>query len=609
MSNIFDRLKIKFKLMIAPGIVLLFFLFFGGFTYNALYNQKTLLDEIYNTRFQRYLDTAEILTDVTKVHGSLYRMLSWVSANFDNEKIKNLGEDQKKTIENVITKISNLILTQKLSKEENELYKNSFSLLTEYKDWAYRVIGMSLSDISIATMFMGTTDAKYQLLEKELDQLKEYEKSNCKVSYSSSINNFSLLLKILVTIFILSFIISTLIIVYMTRHISNPIKSLTISFKDISEGRGDLSKDIQIKSKDETGELAMNFNIFLDKLNQDMFSLKKKALKFNETAENMTNTSSQLALSSEQQASSTEEMYSTMEEFTITLDYIKENILKQNEIINMTMSLIEKLSNGVNSIVNNTQQIKEKMNENIKSSEIGEEKINQSVKETINMNNNIKEIALKIKKAGEQSENIDGILKIIENIAEQTNMLAMNAAIEAAHAGNAGGGFAIVASEVRKLAENTAHSVQDISQLIGNIKSSINEAVAITEKGGKIAEEGIKLSNESINALDEIMKNIQNSHSMILEIAKISDGQGKAAIDVIQSSEKLRHFSDEIKVSIEEQTKAAGQIIETVGNISKATEDNARSADDLANMAKSMQTENNELVFIVNKFKLKENEM
>jgi twitching motility protein PilJ len=170
----------------------------------------------------------------------------------------------------------------------------------------------------------------------------------------------------------------------------------------------------------------------------------------------------------------------------------------------------------------------------------------------------------KIKGLGERSLEIGAIIEVINEIATQTNLLALNAAIEAARAGEQGKGFAVVADEVRKLAERAARATKDITGLIKGIQVETSEAVTIMEEGTREVEEGTKLADQAGAALREIEQIVKQTATLMTDITR-------AAADQVKSTESVVHTMDNISQLTQETTHGVQDTVATINSLADLT--------------------------------------
>jgi methyl-accepting chemotaxis protein len=341
-----------------------------------------------------------------------------------------------------------------------------------------------------------------------------------------------------IIVFLLAFVFS--------GQITSPIIKTTLALKDISEGEGNLTKTIEVSSKDEIGDLARYFNATLEKIKTLVLVIKNQAVALfdigNELAANMTETAAAINEITANiqsikgrvinQSSSVTETNAAMEQIAVNIDKLNGHVDRQSENVSRSSSAIEEMLTNIQSVtqtlVINAGNVKELMD----ASEVGR--------------TGLQEVAEDIKEIARESEGLFEINAVMENIFSQTNLLSMNAAIEAAHAGESGKGFAVVADEIRKLAENSAEQSKIITAVLKKIKGSINkitESTASVLNKFEAIDRGVKIVSEQEENILTAMENQGSGSKEILDaVGQLND----TTQTVRDRSEKMLEGSEQV---------------------------------------------------------------
>ncbi|MDR1930153.1 MAG: methyl-accepting chemotaxis protein, partial [Treponema sp.] len=302
-------------------------------------------------------------------------------------------------------------------------------------------------------------------------------------------------------------LITAVIVFFVLSRTVKPIVDVAETLKDISEGEGDLTRTVNINSRDEIGDLARFFNKTLEKIKNLVVIIKQQSVALfdigNELASNMTETAAAINEITANiqsiktrvinQSASVTETNATMEQITININKLSDHVESQTSAVSQSSAAIEEMIANVQSVTSTLAKNADSVRELLDSSEVGR--------------TGLQEVSTDIQEIARESEGLLEINAVMENIASQTNLLSMNAAIEAAHAGEAGKGFAVVADEIRKLAENSGEQSKTISTVLKKIKDSIDKITRSTD--GVLSK--FEAIDQGVRTVSEQTENIRNA--------------------------------------------------------------------------------------------------
>jgi methyl-accepting chemotaxis protein len=325
------------------------------------------------------------------------------------------------------------------------------------------------------------------------------------------------------------------------------IKSITNSLKKLKDviftfSSGDLTIRTEVTTKDEIGELIENFNQFSDKLNEMVKQVVRSAEQVNVTVSQISSSSEQMAIGAESQTAQIAQITSAVKELTTTAMIVAKNAGEVAENSRKAMSIAQNSGEVIRQAINGLMHI------------------SQMVNESANM---VMEL---VKKA----EEINKIVDVIEDIADRTNLLSLNAAIEAAVAGDEGKGFAVVSDEIRKLAEQTQEATGEIFKVIKTTQGDINDLMDVMGTGVEKAESNINLANKTGEALEDIINSSQRITDMIQQIALSADQQSTTSEQILENVEVVSTVVKETEKGAQNLAKASQNLIDQSQRLKKS---------------------------------------
>lgn len=391
--------------------------------------------------------------------------------------------------------------------------------------------------------------------------------------------------------------------IVFVRSISRPVRKVMSVVQKVAEG--DLTKKIEdVKSSDEIGQMAYYTNEMVEGLGTMISEIKGNSDQLAAASSQIAATSEQTARNNESAASAIEETTSTMHEMSANIQNVAKNTQIQSSSVSETSAAIEQLVASTQRIADTARELVELSQKTKKGVELGLESVENSAKGTDEISKAITRSADTIGALGSRAEDIGKIVDVIDDIAEQTNLLALNAAIEAARAGEQGLGFAVVAEEVRKLAERSAKSTKEIAELITGIQKETQEAVKFMDKSIQIAEKGVDLSRQVGDSLRNIEDNVVEVDRCSREIGAATQEQSSGSTQIAKAAENLREVTHEIASATGEQASAAEQIAKTMEKMREMIHQNASGTAELASSAEQLSSQAERFQVVVGRFVL-----
>ncbi|WP_300178335.1 methyl-accepting chemotaxis protein [uncultured Aliivibrio sp.] len=286
----------------------------------------------------------------------------------------------------------------------------------------------------------------------------------------------------------------------------------------IANGEGDLTVRINVKSDDEVGKLAENFNQFVSRLHTMASNLQEITLELNRSAAD--SASSAIKRS--------------------------ENIRQQQDEITMVATAVTEMASATQEIAGNAENTAKSASQAVELTQEGHQQVNQSQSSIGNLASEVNSAVGIIEALNGHAHKISSILATIRSIAEQTNLLALNAAIEAARAGDQGRGFAVVADEVRVLSQRTHTSTEEIQSMIETLQTTTQEAVSVMSDSHNLAETSVKDVDEAGVSIDNIASQINVISDMATQIASAAEEQSSVTAEISRNTEGVQEVANQM---------------------------------------------------------------
>jgi methyl-accepting chemotaxis protein len=348
------------------------------------------------------------------------------------------------------------------------------------------------------------------------------------------------------------------IILVIAFGIVRPLHHVVESLKDIAQGEGDLTRRLEVKTKDEIGELGTGFNIFIEKLQGIIKGVVANSKQVEGASNNLAKVAGDMSDNARESSERSNAVAAATEEMTTNLNNVAAAMEQSSTNTAMVASAAEEMNATINEIAGNAEQARVISEQAVRKAEVASAKMTE---------------------LGQAAQAINRVTEAITEISEQTNLLALNATIEAARAGEAGKGFAVVANEIKELAKQTATATLDIKEQIAGVQGTagdtikeIKEITGVIDNVNAIVATIASAVTEQSVATEEIAKNIEQASQGLQEVNEnvsqsslVADSIAKDIVQVNNASIEISKSSEHIKDSADEMLKMALELSKLVG--------------------------------------------
>ena len=393
------------------------------------------------------------------------------------------------------------------------------------------VTGQQSFDALIERIAAGGAKAKVDGMRRLIEEMESEERALLEQRTASMNAAKSLSLTILLVGGLIATLLAMSVAFLMSRSISGRLQQAVEIARKIAEGR--LDSTIERAGRDEIGVLLDAFATMQERLREMIGQIRAGAGQLVASAQNISSASSQLSVSAQEQSHAASSMAATVEELTVSINHVADNANEAHEL----------------------------SSESGRQSADGGAVIQETLGSMQRIADTVQGAATQIAELGQHSDQISSIVNVIKEIADQTNLLALNAAIEAARAGEQGRGFAVVADEVRLLAQRTANSTQEITEMIKKIQTGTRNAVSNMEVGVQQVNGGLVQAGQA----------------------------GDAIVSIRNASGRVVGVVDQISLALREQTVASQDVARNVERIAQMSQENSEAVNDTSRTAHDLQ--------------------
>ena len=511
--NPLRNFSLKYKILL-PGVIgVVGFAIYLVVNYSAGSINSRILGEVEDSYLPALELTGKNLSLLDKVKQDLVFAATTGEPSMIDDAQK-LADEMKK---NVALLEKNLDTTDQVKQGEIVAIKKSLSSYLDTVIPLTRAMIAGTADMGQAQTSMKKSKENLQQLEKELTQTRDESRSDF-INAVKEVNARSD--KVLVAGLVMGVIVMVLLIgiaFWVARMVTADIKDVAKSLEDIASGEADLTIQLKSKGKDEVGELVRWFNTFVQRLRGIIGEVVNSTSHLAAAAEEMSNIVMQAKEGAGHQQQETEQLASATNEMTATIESMAQYA---SEAAQAAQQADQESVGGKNVVAGTIETIDALVSE-------------------------VEATSSAIHKLEQESTNIGKVLDVIRDIADQTNLLALNAAIEAARAGEQGRGFAVVADEVRVLAQRSSQSTSEIREIIERLQSEARDAVQVMQSGREKAKESASQAGQAGNALEVITSKVSGINKMNTEIALTAAQQSSVAEEINRNITNINNIAQE----------------------------------------------------------------
>ncbi|WP_369985342.1 methyl-accepting chemotaxis protein [Thalassolituus sp.] len=462
------------------------------------------------------------------------------SVTAGDPEMKEMGEE---TVGSLLVNIDRLLI---LDEANQELLSQIKVSATEYLSVSSQLLDNLLSDNPDFSRLQSLGATKATLLDETNQLLKEH-KSGVDSVFASTINgalsSSSQTLNMVTVTNVVFLALLSMLILYIGRLFSNTVNSMKNSLAELADGSGDLNTRLKVSTRDELGAMTGNFNAFMDRLNDIIRKVKDVTPEVSDAANAVSGSTNHVRSVTEAMSHKATEATHAMNEMAKSIEEVSQSASEASGVMQETRDESAESLKIVESTIHNSREL----------------------------NSQILEASERVERLVRDTGDVSTILDVISAIAEQTNLLALNAAIEAARAGEQGRGFAVVADEVRALASRTASATTEIRDVLDRLESAANETVQSMTLAKTQSEQNEQNAEKTGQHITQIKARVESVSSMGLTIAAATEEQTAVVRETHISISTMNDTVSDIQRSFVELARLADNLQGAAGHLQDST--------------------------------------
>ena len=523
--NFLKTLSVRYKILLIPIVGAFGFCVYLAVSLLAMSDIVNQLDRAYRIEYQLLQTSEHSLVRLDKIKETLGNAATMGEVDLLDTANTYAQEVRNKLKQNIQTDKDNASFLRVLLEDFNKYYQLAHGLSKGMVDGTadFETLGQRSQEMSSQLSNLQSKLNKFQT-ERYESFTQAFETVNEDVNSTSTTG---------IVVGIVTILALFAVALPIAKSISSSLKDIIDSMKDIAQENGDLTVRLSTDSKDELGDLVFWFNSFIEKLQGVIKNVVHTALPLAETASNISSLSNS------------------------TIDSFK----RQSDSVIQSKQSVEEMSHSVAEITTNAADAADAARNANNEAGKGQQVVEQTVTGIRNLAENVTQAAESINQLQEDTQRVNVVLEVIKGIADQTNLLALNAAIEAARAGEQGRGFAVVADEVRSLASRTQESTEEINQMLAQLQDAAQKAVTMIESSRSSVEASVKTANEAGDSLVVITDTVNVIADMNGAIAVATEEQNQVSGLMVGHVEDIQACADEASTASHEVAGVSDQLL------------------------------------------------